>query len=104
MPLRLSLLPIALVFALTPPAFAQEAPATIDLSPLGAPAIDHRLAPADVTFGHYHFSIMGISNEIALAGGRFRDESDRTELEGGAFYYVVDAIRDWEHKYASESR
>ena len=96
-------LPIALFFALAAPALAQESPeTTIDLSPLGQSAPDKRLAPADVSFGHYHFSIMGISNEIALAGGRFRDESDRAELEGGAFYYVVDAIRDWERRYPSD--
>ena len=100
--MRLPFAPIAIFFALTTPVFAQEAPTTIDLSPLGQTSVDRRLAPADVSFGHYHFSIMGISNEIALAGSRFRDESERAELEGGAFYYVVDAIRDWERRYPND--
>jgi hypothetical protein len=93
---------IAFLLVLTSPLCAQQTQATIDLSPVGAPVTDTRLAPADVTFGHYHFSIMGIGNEIALAGSRFRDESERAELEGGAFYYVVDAIRDWERRYPSD--
>jgi hypothetical protein len=99
---RVLFAPIAFIVALTSPLYAQQAPPPMDLSPIGQPAPDKRLAPADVTFGHYHFSMFGIENEIALAGSRFRDESERAELEGGAFYYVVDAIRDWERRYPND--
>lgn len=81
---------------------AQEVPATIDLSPIAHATGEPRFAPADVTFGHYHLSIMGIGNEIALAGARFGDASERQELESGAFVYVVDAMRDWERKYPND--
>jgi hypothetical protein len=99
---RFAFAAVTFVLALSSPLSAQQAPPALDLSPLGQPTADRRLAPADVTFGHYHFSMFGIANEIALAGSRFRDESERAELEGGAFYYVVDAIRDWERRYPSD--
>ncbi len=100
--MRFSFASIAFILVLTSPLCAQQAPPAMDLSPIGQPTPDKRLAPADVTFGHYHFSMFGIENEIALAGSRFRDESERAELEGGAFYYVVDAIRDWERRYPND--
>ena len=86
----------------TASAGAQEAPSVMDLTPIGQATGPARFAPADVTFGHYHLSIMGIDNEIRLAGGRFGDESERGELESGAFMYVVDAMRDWERKYPND--
>lgn len=74
----------------------------LDLSPVGIATNDARLAPADETFGHYHLSIMGIFNEIAVAGSRFGDASDRSEFESGAFVYAIDAVRDWERRFPND--
>ncbi len=74
----------------------------LDLTPVGIATSDARLAPADETFGHYHLSVMGIFNEIAVAGSRFGDASDRSEFESGAFVYAIDAIRDWERRFPND--
>ncbi len=98
--LRAGVLSCTLLALLCNPSFAAENELTADLSPVGPVTGGHAgLAPADENFGAYPMSVMGIETEIRTAGARFRDASERAELEHGAFAYSIDAIRDLERRF-----
>ena len=90
------------------PAFAQGAPDVcalhVDVSPVAAGAVDMRggAAPADVDFGTYPMSVLGIQNVLRRDGEAIDDASDRSALTTGPLACVVDAIRDWERAYPAD--
>lgn len=75
-------------------AFAHTAgPVALDFSPLGGHAAEKAgLAPADISFGVYPMSVIGIENAIRRYDGTSR-------LDDGPIAYAVLAIRDWETRF-----
>jgi hypothetical protein len=58
-----------------------------------------KVAPADEYFGRLKMSILGIANTIKDQSAMYDRRPDQLQSEMHAMVFVVDAIRDWEHKY-----
>jgi hypothetical protein len=90
------------------PAFAQGhidiCALHVDLSPVSAAAVDMKggAAPADVDFGLYPMSVLGIQNTLRREGAAIDDSSDRSALTTGPLACVVDSIRSWERAYPAD--
>jgi hypothetical protein len=69
-------------------------PVSLDFSPLGAAHSESTagLAPADISFGVYPMSVIGIENTIRRYDGT-------THLDDGPIAYAVLAIRAWEERF-----
>ena len=81
-----------------------DVPVALDFTPLGAPVAPVvREAPADMSFGQYPLSVMGIENAIRRADAR-ADEyaSGVRRYDVGPVAYSVVAIRDWERRYPAD--
>ncbi len=76
---------------------------TLDYTPLGEHAASSAgadAAPADINFGIYPLSVLGIENTIRAADTRVGDYARGIErVDDGPIAYSVVAIRDWEHRY-----
>jgi hypothetical protein len=76
---------------------------TLDYTPLGeqtASSAGTSAAPADINFGIYPLSVLGIENTIRSAETRVGDYARGIErVDDGPIAYSVVAIRDWEHRY-----
>ena len=78
-----------------------DVPIELDFSPLGpSVAAEGSSAPADVSFGSYPLSILGIENAIRRADARVQAYARGAErVDVGPVAYSVVAIRDWERRY-----
>ena len=88
-------------------AFADERSAVnLDFTPLGEHVVSTAAgtaAPADVNFGSFPLSVLGIENTIRTAETLVPDYARGTRrVDDGPIAYAVVAIRDWEHKYPSD--
>ncbi len=76
---------------------------SLDYTPLGeqtASSAGASAAPADINFGVYPLSVLGIENTIRSAETRVGDYARGIErVDDGPIAYSVVAIRDWEHRY-----
>ncbi|MBD5656256.1 MAG: hypothetical protein IAI50_13915 [Candidatus Eremiobacteraeota bacterium] len=59
-------------------------------------------APADVSFGLYPMSVLGIENTLRRNGEAIDDASNRSALTTGPLACVVDSIRAWERAYPAD--
>ena len=81
-----------------------DVPVALDFTPLGQTAVSGtHAAPADVNFGTYPLSVLGIENVIRHADARvdaYAHGAERWNV--GPIAYTVVAIRDWERRYPGD--
>jgi hypothetical protein len=87
-------------------AVSAEGAVTLDFSPIGAhesSSARTSAAPADVNFGSYPLSVLGIDNAIRDANSRVDDYTrGERRCDDGPIAYSVIAIRDWEKRYPND--
>ena len=81
-------------------------PVALDFTPIGETSVvasGRSAAPADINFGVYPLSVLGIENAIRRADEHVADYA-RGELRvnDGPIAYSVVAIRDWERRYPGD--
>jgi hypothetical protein len=83
-----------------------ESAVTLDFTPLGVHAVSSSgasAAPADVNFGTFPLSVLGIENTIRNAETRVPDyASGVARIDDGPIAYAVVAIRSWEKQYPGD--
>jgi hypothetical protein len=76
----------------------------VDLTPMTS-AVDRTkggAAPADIDFGLYPMSVLGIENTLRRDGAAIDEASDRSALTTGPLACVVDSLRGWERAYPAD--